>query len=78
MRDRFDPDNKPDDVRALPPARGRTSMRKRQMALTAQERQILLAELAEIAAELDEMQERTAQLVARVTRRSTVRLARPA
>jgi hypothetical protein len=78
MRDRFDPDNKPDDVRVLRPAGGRASMRKRQMALTAQERQILLAELAEISAELDEMQERTAELIARVARRSSVRLARPA
>jgi len=48
------------------------------MALTEQERQVLLAELAEIAAELDLIQERTAGITSRVTRRSSIRLARPA
>jgi hypothetical protein len=48
------------------------------MALTDQERQVLLAELAEIAAEMDALQERTAQIAARVARRSLMRLARPA
>ena len=53
-------------------------MRKRQMALTEAERQVLLAELAEIAAELDALHDRTAQLTERFARRSPVRLARPA
>jgi hypothetical protein len=48
------------------------------MVLTDQERQVLLAELAELAAELDALQERTAELAAQVERRSPVRLARPA
>jgi hypothetical protein len=48
------------------------------MALTEAERQVLLAELTEIAAELDALQERTARITARVARRSPIRLARPA
>jgi hypothetical protein len=53
-------------------------MKKRQMALTEHERQLLLAELAEIAADLDELQERAATVTGRVARRSSIRLARPA
>ncbi|WP_185792094.1 hypothetical protein [Actinoallomurus bryophytorum] len=48
------------------------------MALTEQERLILLAELAEITAELDAIQERTAEITARVARRTSIRLARSA
>lgn len=48
------------------------------MTLTDQERQVLLVELAEIAAELDVLQERTAELVAQVAPTSPVRLAQPA
>lgn len=56
----------------------RSPQRKRQMALTEQEREILLAELTEIAAELDALQDRTAQITARVAPRASIRLARPA
>lgn len=45
---------------------------------TNQERQALIAELAEIAAELDALQGQTAELAVRVAPRSPVRLARPA
>jgi len=62
----------------LLPTGTRKSTKKRRMALTGQERQVLLTELAEIAAELDALQERTAELAARVAPRSPVRLARPA
>lgn len=48
------------------------------MALTEYERQVLLAELAEIAAELDALQQRTDQIIERVARRPSIRLARPA
>jgi hypothetical protein len=48
------------------------------MVVTERERQILIAELAEISAELDALQERTAEVTARVTRRSAIRLARSA
>jgi hypothetical protein len=60
------------------PAGGPSPMKKKQMALTEQERQLLLAELAKIAAELDALQERAATVTGRVARRSSVRLARPA
>ncbi|URM98402.1 hypothetical protein LUW76_30910 [Actinomadura madurae] len=40
--------------------------RKKAVGLTEEERQILLAELAEIAAELDELHTRTCQITARV------------
>jgi hypothetical protein len=66
------------DVVELGPAASRSPMRKRQMGLTEEERRILLAELAEIAAELDELQERTAEIAARVAPRSSIHLARPA
>jgi hypothetical protein len=59
-------------------ANNRLPTRKRQMALTEHERQILFAELAEIAAELDALQERTAEVTARVARRSSIRLAQSA
>jgi hypothetical protein len=52
--------------------------RKRRMALTEHERQILIAELAQIATELDTLQERTAEVTARVARRSSIRLAQSA
>jgi hypothetical protein len=67
-----------DDFPGLHPAGGRSPMRKRQMALTEQERQVLLADLAEITAELDAIQERTAEITARVARRTSVHLVRPA
>jgi hypothetical protein len=46
--------------------------------VVGEERRILLGELAEIAAELDALQERTAEIAARVASRSPIRLARPA
>jgi len=57
---------------------GRSPKRKRQMALTEHERQILIAELAEIAADIDALQERTAEVTARVTRPTSIRLAQSA
>jgi hypothetical protein len=48
------------------------------MRLTNEERQLLLDELAEIAAELDELQDRTAEIARRVSGPSSVRQARPA
>jgi hypothetical protein len=66
------------DVRELHPAGGRSPMRKRQMKLTDHERRILLAELAEIAEELDALQERTAEITARVAPAPALRLARSA
>lgn len=56
----------------------RSPGRKRGIALTEHERQILIAELAQIATELDALQERTAEVTARVARRSSIRLARSA
>ena len=56
----------------------RSSRRKRGVALTEHERRILIAELAQIATELDALQERAAEVTARVTRRSSIRLARSA
>lgn len=55
------------------PISAHSSMRSRPrpMELTEEERQILLEQLAEIAAELDTLQERTAQIAARVTPRSS-------
>ena len=52
--------------------------RKRAVGLTEQERQILLAELAEITAELDELQQRAAQIATRVGSTGSARLTRPA
>lgn len=77
MTDRPDTGDQPDDVRALRPTESRASMRKRQMALTAHGRQLLLTELAEIAAELDALQERAAEITARIAG-SSIRLVRPA
>ncbi|SFP73779.1 hypothetical protein SAMN04489713_1178 [Actinomadura madurae] len=57
--------NKASRVVRIPPAR-RSMTRKKAVALTEEERQILLAELAEIAAELDELHARTRQITARV------------
>lgn len=51
---------------------------KRHTGLTDEERRILLADLAEIAAELDALQERTAEIAARVAPHPSIRLARPA
>jgi hypothetical protein len=48
------------------------------MALTEHERQILLAELAEIAAELDALQQRAGDVIERVSHRTSIHLARPA
>ncbi|GLY79729.1 hypothetical protein [Actinoallomurus iriomotensis] len=60
-------------------------MRKKPMALTERERQILLAELSELADELTEiatqleaLHKRTSQIIDRVAPRSSVRLVRPA
>ncbi|WP_433465936.1 hypothetical protein [Spirillospora sp. CA-128828] len=49
----------------ISPARP-SMIRKKAVGLTEEERQILLAELAEIAAELDELHARTRQITARV------------
>lgn len=48
------------------------------MALTEHERQILIAELAQIGTELDALQERTAEVTARVARPTSIRLAQSA
>jgi hypothetical protein len=56
----------------------RSPGRQRRMALTEHERQILIAELAQITMELDALQERTAEVTARVTRRPPIRLAQSA
>ena len=56
----------------------RSPQRKRQMGLTEEERRMLLAELAELTAELNALQDRTAQITARVTPRASIRLAHPA
>ncbi|MDN3356125.1 hypothetical protein [Actinomadura sp. DC4] len=48
------------------------------MALTEHERQVLIAELAEIAADIDALQERAAEVTARVTRPTSIRLAQSA
>jgi hypothetical protein len=48
------------------------------MGLTEIERQLLLRELAEFAAELADMQRRAAQIAAQVKAPSSARLARPA
>lgn len=49
----------------IPPAR-QSMTRKKAVGLTEEERQLLLAELAEITAELDELHARTRQITARV------------
>ncbi|TDE26443.1 hypothetical protein [Actinomadura sp. 6K520] len=49
------------------PAR-HSKTRKRAVGLTEEERQILLTEIAEITAELDELQTRTQDIAARVHR----------
>lgn len=48
------------------------------MTLTERERQVLLAELAELAAEIDALQQRTGELIDQVGPRSPIRLARAA
>jgi hypothetical protein len=48
------------------------------MAITGKERQILMAELAEIAMELEALQERTTEITARVARRPSIHLAQSA
>ncbi|GAA2134669.1 hypothetical protein [Actinomadura napierensis] len=58
-------------------AHGRNG-RRRAVGLTEEERQILFAMLAEIAAELDELQDRTAELSMRVTDPESARQSRPA
>lgn len=60
----------------MDPAAGRSPKRKRPMGLTEHERRILLAELAEVAAELDVLNERAVGLAARLASRP--RLIRPA
>ncbi|GAA1899639.1 hypothetical protein [Actinomadura bangladeshensis] len=49
----------------ISPAR-QSMTRKKAVGLTEEERQLLLAELAEITAELDELHARTQQITARV------------
>jgi hypothetical protein len=71
-------DDIPSQVVRLKPADGRPARRKRSTVLTPEERRILIAELAEIAAELDVLQERTAEIAARVAPHTTIHLARPA
>jgi hypothetical protein len=56
----------------------RHTIRKRVVGLTEFERQLLLKELAEIQAELDELKQRTADITARVADPSSARLDRPA
>jgi hypothetical protein len=48
------------------------------MGLSEEERRLLLAELAEIAAELDGLYDRATEITARLASRSSVRLIRPA
>lgn len=67
MRDRR---RSPDANRVVPLDSPRLRSRTRPIGLTDEEREILLAELAEIAAELDELQTRTAEIRARVNRAS--------
>ncbi|WP_433227823.1 hypothetical protein [Actinomadura formosensis] len=54
----------------ISPAR-QSMTRKKAVGLTEEERQILLAELAEITAELDELHAQTRQITARVHRAGT-------
>jgi hypothetical protein len=58
--------------------RARVTNRKREMGLTDEERRLLLDELAEITAELDELHNRAAEIAARVTSPESARLDRPA
>jgi hypothetical protein len=58
------------DVVPITPAR-ESMTRKRAVGLTEQERQILLAELAEITAELDELHARARQIASRVHQAGT-------
>ena len=53
----------------------KTSVREKGIGLTETERQLLLEELAEIMAELDELHDRAAEIAARVKGRSSPRLA---
>jgi hypothetical protein len=62
----------------LDPAQRQNTTVKRVMGLTEFERQLLLKELAEISAELHELQDRTAEITARVADPSFARLDRPA
>jgi hypothetical protein len=65
-------------VLRLDTAHRQATNNKRVMGLTEFERQLLLKELAEITAELDELQHRTAEITARVADPSSARLDRPA
>jgi hypothetical protein len=58
--------------------RGRAMNGKREMGLTNEERQLLLGELAEITAELDELHHRATEIAARITLPESARLDRPA
>jgi ubiquinone biosynthesis protein UbiJ len=69
--------DKPRVVR-IESARTRTPNRRRAISLTDEEREILLAELAEIMAELDELKDRTAQITARVNAAGSAPASRPA
>jgi len=53
-------------------------IKKRVAGLTEEERQILLAELAEITAELDELQSRAVEIASRIGAPNSSRLANPA
>jgi ubiquinone biosynthesis protein UbiJ len=55
-------------------AKTRSTTPRRAIRLTEEERQILLEELAEIAAELDSLQQRAAEMTARVSDPSSTRL----
>lgn len=69
-------ENRAGELVPMDPATGRSPKRKRPMGLTEHERPILLAELAEVAAELDALNERAVALAGRLS--SHPRLVRPA
>jgi hypothetical protein len=68
----------PSQVVEIDLARERRLIRKEVIALTEEERQILLGELAEITAELDELKMRAAEIADRVRSRDAERQPRSA
>ncbi|MFI0450709.1 hypothetical protein [Actinomadura sp. 6N118] len=59
-------------------ARSMQPNRRRAISLTEEEREILLKELAEIMAELDDLKDRTTQVAERVTSAESSPMAHPA
>jgi hypothetical protein len=59
----------------LKPTSAKAPSRKKGIGLTEIERQLIVAELADIAAELDELQNRAAEITVRVSRTSSARRA---